>query len=83
MKKEYGRSMQDIREVLRREPRHFGALSGLGMILNDIGDESTKLVELTNHAVDKLLTLRDRELVELPQNVSVRAQAGKRRAQLM
>jgi len=39
MKKDYSRSLADIREVLQREPRHFGALAGLGMILQDIGDD--------------------------------------------
>ena len=33
----------DIREVLVREPRHFGALSGLGLILQEIGDEKHAL----------------------------------------
>ncbi len=43
MKKDYGHSLSDLREVLRREPRHFGALSGLGLILQDIGDEKHAL----------------------------------------
>ena len=43
MKKDYGRSLADIREVLRREPRHFGALAGLGLILQDIGDNKQAL----------------------------------------
>ncbi len=43
VKKDYGRSLADIREVLKREPRHFGALSGLGMILQDIGDDKQAL----------------------------------------
>jgi tetratricopeptide (TPR) repeat protein len=42
-KKDYGRSLADIREVLKREPRHFGALSGLGMILQDLGDDKQAL----------------------------------------
>ena len=43
MKKDYGRSLSDIREVLKREPRHFGALAGLGLILQDIGDHKQAL----------------------------------------
>ncbi len=43
MKKDYGRSLADIREVLKREPRHFGALSGLGLIMQDIGDDRQAL----------------------------------------
>jgi len=41
--KDYGHSLADIREVLIREPRHFGALSGLGLILQDIGDDKHAL----------------------------------------
>jgi len=43
MRKDYARSMADIRQVLLREPRHFGAISGLGMILQEFGDERRAL----------------------------------------
>jgi len=39
MKKDYGRSVADIAQVLSREPRHFGALTGLGTILQELGDD--------------------------------------------
>jgi tetratricopeptide (TPR) repeat protein len=43
LKKDYSNSLADIRQVLAREPRHFGALAGLGTILNEIGDERRAL----------------------------------------
>jgi tetratricopeptide (TPR) repeat protein len=43
MKKDYGRALNDIRQVLKREPRHFGALAGFGLILQDIGDDKQAL----------------------------------------
>ncbi len=42
--KEYGKSIADIEKTLALQPRHFGALSGLGLIMRDIGltHEATK-----------------------------------------
>ena len=42
-KRDYVAAMADLRAVLTREPRHFGAWAGLGMILQDIGDEQRAL----------------------------------------
>ena len=41
--KDYGKSLADIRQVLAREPRHFGALSGLGVIMQEFGEEKLAL----------------------------------------
>ena len=43
LKNDYARALADIREVLAREPRHFGALSGLGLILQELGDDKHAL----------------------------------------
>jgi tetratricopeptide (TPR) repeat protein len=43
LKSDYAHSLEDIEQVLSREPRHFGALAGLGMIMQDIGDEKRAL----------------------------------------
>ena len=37
---EFGPSVADIAQVLRLNPRHFGALSGFGMILEETGREA-------------------------------------------
>jgi len=39
----YPVAIADIQEALKREPRHFGALAGLGMIYESIGQERAAL----------------------------------------
>jgi tetratricopeptide (TPR) repeat protein len=39
----YGPSVADIAQVLRLNPRHFGALSGFGMILEEVGKDQQAL----------------------------------------
>ncbi len=39
----YQESLADIREVLTREPRHFAALAGPGMIMQELGDDARAL----------------------------------------
>jgi tetratricopeptide (TPR) repeat protein len=43
MRKDYSRSLADLQQILAREPRHFGALSGLGLILQELGDDKRAL----------------------------------------
>jgi tetratricopeptide (TPR) repeat protein len=43
LQNDYGRSLADIQQVLVREPRHFGALAGLGMIMQDLGEDKRAL----------------------------------------
>lgn len=48
----YTASISDVERTLRLEPRHFGAMSGLGLIYDAIGDEEAALA-----AFQKALTL--------------------------
>ena len=50
MKGDYGSSLSDIREVLRREPRHWGALAGLSMILVAV-ERKEEAVEVMDRAL--------------------------------
>jgi tetratricopeptide (TPR) repeat protein len=43
LKQDYAHSIADIAEVLVREPRQFGALAGLGLMLQEIGDDKDAL----------------------------------------
>ena len=69
MKKDYAGALADLRQVLRREPRHFGALVQLGAVMQDIGDEKNALdayrKALAIHprlkgVADKIQTLADK-----------------------
>lgn len=44
LQKDYVNAAADIAKVLAREPRHFGALAGLGLILQDTGDDQHALL---------------------------------------
>ncbi|MBZ0218012.1 MAG: tetratricopeptide repeat protein [Fimbriimonadaceae bacterium] len=48
---DYNHSLQDVHCTLALEPRHFGALSGLGLILMDIGNKERAL-EAFRRALD-------------------------------
>jgi tetratricopeptide (TPR) repeat protein len=43
VRKDFERSLSDIRQILAREPRHFGALAGLGLIMQELGDDKRAL----------------------------------------
>lgn len=43
LQNDYTRALGDIEQVLAREPRHFGALAGLGMIMQELGDDRRAL----------------------------------------
>jgi tetratricopeptide (TPR) repeat protein len=50
LKEDFGRSLADIEKTLEIEPRHFGALTGLGTILREIGDDKRAL-EVYRHVL--------------------------------
>ena len=66
---DYGHALADIREVLAREPRHFGDLAGLGLILQEFGEDAHALEAYRRapainphleHVGDTVKTLREK-----------------------
>jgi tetratricopeptide (TPR) repeat protein len=50
VEKDFGAAIGDLRQVLAREPRHFGALVGLGLIMQQL-DEDKRALELFRRAL--------------------------------
>ena len=48
---DYAKSISDIEQTLTREPRHFGAISGMGMILRGL-DKKEKAIKAFKQALD-------------------------------
>jgi Flp pilus assembly protein TadD len=43
MDENYTEALRDLNETLQLEPRHFGALGGLALLLNELGDKEGAL----------------------------------------
>lgn len=50
LKQDYSDSLADLRQVVAREPRHYGAWAGIALICKDIGDDKHAL-EAARHAL--------------------------------
>ncbi|MEM7256505.1 MAG: tetratricopeptide repeat protein, partial [Pseudomonadota bacterium] len=53
----YEQSLEDIEQTLLLEPRHFGALSGVGLIMLQVGDN-----EKAMHAFEKVLEISPKNM---------------------
>jgi tetratricopeptide (TPR) repeat protein len=51
MNKDYMAAMADLRQVLAREPRHFSAMVGMGMILHEL-DEDVLALKVLRRAME-------------------------------
>jgi tetratricopeptide (TPR) repeat protein len=62
---EYGKALSDLEKVLALEPRHYGALAGLGMILNEIDRKKEALLALKKAiAIDPYLDDQVRDAIK-------------------
>ena len=53
----YEKSLEDIEQTLLLEPRHFGALSGVGLIMLQVGEN-----EKAMHAFEKVLEISPKNM---------------------
>jgi len=62
---EYGKAISDLEKVLALEPRHFGALASLGMMLNEIDRKKEALLALKKAiAIDPYLDDQVRDSIK-------------------
>lgn len=62
---DYGKALSDLEKVLALEPRHFGALAGLGIILNEIDRKKDALAALQKAlAIDPYLDDQVRDAIK-------------------
>ena len=58
VKKDFARSLDDLRHVLAIDPLHFKAIQGLGMLMQELGDKKAAL-QAFRHALDVYPQLED------------------------
>lgn len=71
MMDEYGLSIEDLRQTLARNPRHFGALAGLGMIFEELDNpEGALQAYLAAQAVHPHLSNINEAVIRLSQELT-------------
>lgn len=69
--KNFRKSMADIDRTLRLEPRHFGALAGMGSILKESGRKELALVAFERTlAIYPMMRSAQKEVVELSEELA-------------
>ncbi|MEJ0013740.1 MAG: tetratricopeptide repeat protein [Bauldia sp.] len=67
----YDKSLADIQKTLQLEPRHFGALAGLGMIMIKLGDKQRALEAFERaYQVDPVINNGKEVIEELKDEIS-------------
>ena len=67
LKRDFQDSLSDLRRVLALDPRHFKAVNGLGLILQEMGDKASALkafrqaIRLNPHLTETRRTIRELE----------------------